>query len=442
MLHVSDSTLATIARVFLLIWTVCALAALLWRALPMPTRARLELAAPRVANLARAARKLGSDWIPALRALWLAFVGRPWPLPALALDDERAGELATRLAGMTPAQVEALLQLARQAVPYRAPAPVADEPATPRPPPLPPATLLALAMVSVGLMVGSASLAGCPSLPAPDGCTPSDQRCSPEGVPQVCSQTALRSDVLPGAVRDDRLNHRTTDMKLAGERELRGPAGSKTFTDLTHELLAELCAVLPLAAGAPLRVQTRPVTIADGNDAASLRVHVVRVIRRRPQEQVRRVHARRVVAVVADVHPIGDRAVREFPGHPVGQALAPVPSETSVPARGGSCAPAPAVAGLVDLVPEALDQRRTGHVLACLADSLPAVLFASTRVERFKGLRVAALAAPFRLRDVVHASSVRSVGSQGPGSFVRCRAHLFQRNARSSGRNAFRKEEC
>lgn len=32
------------------------------------------------------------------------------------------------------------------------------------------------------------ALAGCP-LPAPDGCTPRDTRCAPDGVPEVCSST-------------------------------------------------------------------------------------------------------------------------------------------------------------------------------------------------------------------------------------------------------------
>lgn len=32
------------------------------------------------------------------------------------------------------------------------------------------------------------ALLGCP-MPAPDGCTPAATRCSPAGIPQVCSQT-------------------------------------------------------------------------------------------------------------------------------------------------------------------------------------------------------------------------------------------------------------
>jgi hypothetical protein len=42
--------------------------------------------------------------------------------------------------------------------------------------------------VGVGGAALVASLAGCPVLPAPDGCTPRDQRCH-NGAPEVCSQT-------------------------------------------------------------------------------------------------------------------------------------------------------------------------------------------------------------------------------------------------------------
>jgi hypothetical protein len=49
------------------------------------------------------------------------------------------------------------------------------------------AGIMVLAALSVALIFGSA-LAGCPALPAPDGCTPSATRCH-VGMPEVCSQT-------------------------------------------------------------------------------------------------------------------------------------------------------------------------------------------------------------------------------------------------------------
>jgi hypothetical protein len=41
------------------------------------------------------------------------------------------------------------------------------------------------ALLALGV---SAALTGCP-LPPPDGCTPRDTRCAPDGVPEVCSST-------------------------------------------------------------------------------------------------------------------------------------------------------------------------------------------------------------------------------------------------------------
>lgn len=46
---------------------------------------------------------------------------------------------------------------------------------------------LAWALGVGALCFAAASLAGCP-LPPPDGCTPRDTRCAPDGVPEVCSQ--------------------------------------------------------------------------------------------------------------------------------------------------------------------------------------------------------------------------------------------------------------
>jgi len=44
--------------------------------------------------------------------------------------------------------------------------------------------LAALALLALGAL----ALSGCP-LPPPDGCTPRDTRCAPDGVPEVCSST-------------------------------------------------------------------------------------------------------------------------------------------------------------------------------------------------------------------------------------------------------------
>lgn len=46
----------------------------------------------------------------------------------------------------------------------------------------------AWAMLRALLVAMCLALAGCP-LPPPDGCTPRDTRCAPDGVPEVCSQS-------------------------------------------------------------------------------------------------------------------------------------------------------------------------------------------------------------------------------------------------------------
>ena len=48
--------------------------------------------------------------------------------------------------------------------------------------------LAALAVAGAALAFTATALSGCP-LPAPDGCTPRDTRCAPDGVPEVCSQS-------------------------------------------------------------------------------------------------------------------------------------------------------------------------------------------------------------------------------------------------------------
>jgi hypothetical protein len=50
-------------------------------------------------------------------------------------------------------------------------------------------TLLHIAALTALLVCVAALLAGCPRMPAPDGCTPRAARCSAGGVPEVCSQT-------------------------------------------------------------------------------------------------------------------------------------------------------------------------------------------------------------------------------------------------------------
>lgn len=52
-----------------------------------------------------------------------------------------------------------------------------------------------LIAVAVVLLALARSLAGCPRLPPPEGCTPHSSRCSPRGVPQICSSTQRWTNV-------------------------------------------------------------------------------------------------------------------------------------------------------------------------------------------------------------------------------------------------------
>lgn len=118
-------------------------------------------------------------------------------------------------------------------------------------------------------------------------------------------------------------------------------------------------------AGAPQsrRVFPRRMILAARPVRASLLVTVAIVVCQRPEKEMRRVAARRVVAAMTDAQTFRDRPIRELPGQPVGcvALLArtlyvedsigwPVPP----PVRGASPRPALARAATFDLRPEAL----------------------------------------------------------------------------------------
>ena len=63
--------------------------------------------------------------------------------------------------------------------------------------------LRAIATVVILVVGPLLSLPGCP-MPAPDGCTPRDTRCSPAGIPEVCSATQRWSHAPPGSSCADR----------------------------------------------------------------------------------------------------------------------------------------------------------------------------------------------------------------------------------------------
>lgn len=141
-----------------------------YKALPAAWRDAFEKKHPRLVGAVRALAHAMPDVLGALRVLRHQVVaGQPRPLPTRDTQPEtpRARE------GHVP--VEALAWLSGA---------------------------LTLGALAVGL---GAVLAGCP-LPPPDGCTPRDTRCAPDGVPEVCSSTqrwtrGAPSEPCPSAAR-------------------------------------------------------------------------------------------------------------------------------------------------------------------------------------------------------------------------------------------------
>lgn len=131
---------------------VSALAAIVaaWKLVPAQTRARIELAFPRVAGVVRSVAAVAPDLVGFARVVWYQ----------VAQGKARGGSVP---AAVPPSPIE----------PRRGFAAV---------------DALAVAGLAAMLAFTAAALAGCP-LPAPDGCQPLATRCSPSGVPQSCSPT-------------------------------------------------------------------------------------------------------------------------------------------------------------------------------------------------------------------------------------------------------------
>lgn len=62
---------------------------------------------------------------------------------------------------------------------------------------------LSLLALTAAVTLAWVWLSGCP-MPAPDGCTPRDTRCSPAGIPEVCSATQRWSHAPPSSSCADR----------------------------------------------------------------------------------------------------------------------------------------------------------------------------------------------------------------------------------------------
>jgi hypothetical protein len=135
----------------------------IWKKIPVETRDRWEQVAPRVVGFMRVLSALVPDWMDAWWATRFQMV---------------AGE-PRRPAGPSGPDLPTA-------------APPSPEPPAARPTVVPPA-----AMLGVLALAASVALHGCPALPPPAGCATAATRCSPDGVPQVCSATARWTAAAP-----------------------------------------------------------------------------------------------------------------------------------------------------------------------------------------------------------------------------------------------------
>ena len=130
---------------------VSALAAIVaaWKLVPAPTRARIELAFPRVAGVVRSVAAVAPDLVGFARVVWYQ------------VAQGKARGVVPPAAVPTPIE------------PRRGFAAV---------------DALAIALGVGALACTAVALSGCPLAP-PDMCTPRDTRCAPDGIPEVCSST-------------------------------------------------------------------------------------------------------------------------------------------------------------------------------------------------------------------------------------------------------------
>jgi len=114
-------------------------------------------------------------------------------------------------------------------------------------------------------------------------------------------------------------------------------AGGIDFSDLAHLNLGQFRVRGMFSANESLLLDT-----------------VLNVVAIRSEEEMVRADARRVVALMADEHSVGDRAVSEFPRHSVGLNVLLLfgQSENAIPVRAPGSRPCPAVTRRVHVLPE------------------------------------------------------------------------------------------
>ena len=172
------------------------------------------------------------------------------------------------------------------------------------------------------------------------------------------NEGALLAYVSPGLALGDILDRRSAYSIIVCNCLLHLTI-SEAGTNGDHVRCRQMRIRMPLAPRHLLRVRMRPMSVTTGHalrmqcgTGSAFVNHVLGIRRWAPQEKVIRPNARRVVALVANIHTIGDRAVRQFPGNPVRlHHLASMPY-LAVSSRAKRSGPQPAFAVLIDLAPK------------------------------------------------------------------------------------------
>lgn len=162
------------------------------------------------------------------------------------------------------------------------------------------------------------------------------------------------SNVLPAAPSDDAKDRLTADAEFArkGGDAVSPTALAMPLANLDDEIRCQF-----------RRMHTLP------SHHAPLRGGVSGVVCHRSEEQMCRVDAGRVVAVVTDKQTVRDQTVVQFPGRAMGQQGRTASVELAVSLAGFTGRPHPALAvdrmdgtGTIDLHPESLSDRRARRV--------------------------------------------------------------------------------
>lgn len=88
------------------------------------------------------------------------------------------------------------------------------------------------------------------------------------------------------------------------------------------------------------------------SDSPSLGVHVAHIVSVSPEEEVRRIDAQRIVAVMKAMESWRDGAVVNLPRHAVRLIGSPAYGNLTIASRSEGCGPDPAVSRLINMTPE------------------------------------------------------------------------------------------